>query len=69
MRRLIWDYLRGGQETGGHYEGLVYSASTGMGSLANSLFNVHNLKHGTYSGVNAVLKRGKHPGAGAVSHH
>ncbi|KAL9179375.1 hypothetical protein ACHAXT_008665 [Thalassiosira profunda] len=70
MRRLIWEYLWDGQETGGHYEGhRVFSATSGFGSLANGLMAGHNIKHGSYSVDDAGLNRGQSPGAGAISHH
>lgn len=70
MRRLIWEYLWDGQETGGHYEGLrVMSISGGVGTLANGVSKGHNLIHGFPSVDDAGLKRGISPGAGAVSHH
>ncbi|KAL7542258.1 hypothetical protein ACHAXR_011620 [Thalassiosira sp. AJA248-18] len=70
MRRLVWDYVWDGQETFGHYEGLrVLSVSGGMGTLANSVTNEPNLVHGFPSVDNAGLKRGKYPGAGAITHH
>lgn len=71
MKRLIWDYLWEGHEAGGHYEGLrVFSASSGFGALANGVGSKgFNLIHNYPSVDNAGLKRGKSPGAGAISHH
>lgn len=70
MRRLVWDYLWNGEDIYGHYEGLhVISAASGFGSLANGVAKEPNLSHNIPSADDAGLKRGKSPGAGAISHH
>eukprot|EP00581_Thalassiosira_minuscula_P018826 CAMPEP_0183717570 /NCGR_PEP_ID=MMETSP0737-20130205/11159_1 /TAXON_ID=385413 /ORGANISM="Thalassiosira miniscula, Strain CCMP1093" /LENGTH=297 /DNA_ID=CAMNT_0025947043 /DNA_START=32 /DNA_END=921 /DNA_ORIENTATION=+ len=70
MKRLVWDYVWDGQETGGHYEGMhVTSAISGFGSLANGLSEGAALIRGMPSVDDAGLIRGYSPGAGAASHH
>ena len=70
MRRLIWDYIWDGQETGGHYEGMrAMSVVPGMGMLVNGEAKRHNIIPHFPSVDDGGLKRGISPGAGAVTHH
>jgi len=70
MRKLIWDYVWDGQETGGHYEGLrSISLVPGTGMLVNGDSKQHNLLPRFPSVDNGGLKRGFSAGAGAITHH
>jgi len=85
MKRLVWSYLWDGQETGGHYEGTrVMTASSGFGLLSNGTprnpsiivnndDNNNNNNNNNNNDLPSVddggLKRGKSPGAGAITHH
>lgn len=68
MRRLVWEYLWDGAETGGQYEGQkVSSLIPGLGTLANGAVKGSNLKYiADRKRTNGNLL---HAGAGAFTYY
>lgn len=67
-RRLIWEYIWGGDETGGQYEGQkVMSVVAGIGMLANGDSQHHNVLPHKPTVDNAGLIRYASPGAGSIT--
>ena len=69
-KRLLWEYLWDGQETGGQYEGRhVMSMIPGIGMLANGEANLHNALPYKPQFDDGGLIRNVSPGAGASTHY
>jgi hypothetical protein len=67
-RRLIWEYLWSGDETGGQYEGQkVMSVVPGIGMLANGDPQLHNVLPYKPTLYDAGLIRHGSPGAGSIT--
>lgn len=67
-RRLIWEYLWSGEETGGQYEGQkVMSVVPGIGMLANGDPQMQNVLPYKPSIDNAGLSRYGSPAAGSIT--
>jgi hypothetical protein len=70
MRRLLWEYLWDGEETGGQYEGQqVMSVLPGIGMLTNGEAKLYNLLHYKLVVDDAGLMRHQSQGAGASTHY
>ncbi|KAL3905068.1 MAG: hypothetical protein SGILL_009826, partial [Bacillariaceae sp.] len=68
-KKLVWEYLWDGQETGGQFEGQkVFSFVPGIGMLVNGAATEHNVLPSMNASIDEANTQAS-PGTGAITHY